>query len=275
MKEIERAWEMRVAAKYRGESLLLSRGEQDMLVNSILYNEMREKKEKEEELADLSEELSKMMDHYSSLKDDYKEMKKECRELSAENNSLKSDVMKLKEDNKALRESRHTRTVVVKDVSEKEKNQDLLISNLKNELREKNRKIGELEQFSDFLRNEVEKRNIFLNQQKEKCEHCEKRDLCLKRVLLVGGIAKLKDEYEKAALDLNGQFKFHEGHKSKSRELKDLIKWADTVIIPVEINSHFACLEAKKLCKKWNKKYQVINSASVSSVKRTLEDIAC
>lgn len=205
MKEIQRAWEMRIALKYRGESLFRT----------------------------------------------------------------------LKKENKVLRENRQTKTVVVKEISKKERTQDLLIQSLKSELKAKGDRIDDLVQFVDFLSSEIEKRDLLLKRQEEKCEHCDKKDLCLERVLLVGGIARLKDEYEKTALDLNGQFKFHEGHKSKNKELKDLVKWADTVIIPVEINSHFACLEAKKLCKKWNKKYQVINSASVSSVKRTLESIAC
>lgn len=274
MREIQRAWEMRISAQYRGGSLLLSRDEQDELVNSILFDEIRERKEKEEELASLSDELSKMMDYYSSLKDDFKTLKKECKDLSLENNCLKTDIAKLKEGNKMLRENRQTKTVVVKEVSKKERTQDALINELKNKLKAKDEKLNELDKFIIFLKNEVEKRDALLEQSKERCDHCEKRDLCLKRVLLVGGIARLKDDYEKAALDLNGQFKFHEGHKSKNKELKELIRWADTVIIPVEINSHFACLEAKKLCKKWNKKFQVINSASVSSVKRTLENMA-
>jgi hypothetical protein len=107
------------------------------------------------------------------------------------------------------------------------------------------------------------------------CETCPNRDLCARRVLLVGGITKLCAFYRDLVEKMGGEFGYHDGRASGGeRALENLIGWADVVLCPVDVNSHRACLSVKKTCKKWEKPYYMLPSSSVSSISRALADVA-
>lgn len=131
---------------------------------------------------------------------------------------------------------------------------------------------GEINQ---FMRAEVERLLQKMLREEAECETCPNRDLCARRVLLVGGITKLCAFYRDMVEEMGGEFGYHDGRSSGGeRALENLIGWADVVLCPVDVNSHRACLSVKKICKKWDKPYYMLTSSSVSSISRALVDVA-
>jgi hypothetical protein len=125
------------------------------------------------------------------------------------------------------------------------------------------------------LRVEVQSALEGLPQQEEACEaacqDCPEYDLCGRRVLLVGGISRLKASYRDLIAGAGGEFRHHEGGKSGGPcTLQEAIHWADIVLCPVDVNSHDACRSVKVICKKTEKPYHMMSSSGVSSVARVL-----
>lgn len=88
-----------------------------------------------------------------------------------------------------------------------------------------------------------------------------------KRVLIVGGITKLKSFYREAVENLGGDFSYHDGYlRSGERELESLVARSDIILCPVDCNSHNACLSVKKICSRTNKPCQFLPSSSLSSI---------
>lgn len=113
------------------------------------------------------------------------------------------------------------------------------------------------------------------SQIKSDCSTCISYDLCQKRILLVGGMTKLRPFYQKLVENTGGEFKHHDGHNGGSKHrLENWVDWADIVLCPVDVNSHSACLNVKRTCKKLDKSYQMLSSSSVSSISRALESVA-
>lgn len=96
-------------------------------------------------------------------------------------------------------------------------------------------------------------------------------DLCDKRVLIVGGLTKLRSFYRDVVENHGASFEYHDGYlKSGERELEHLIKKSDIILCPVDCNSHGACLSVKKICNRINKPYQMLASSSLSSISQAL-----
>lgn len=109
----------------------------------------------------------------------------------------------------------------------------------------------------------------------ENCQNCPNRELCEQRVLLVGGISKLRAVYQNLVEGDGGEFKYHDGGTNGGeRNLQNLVGWADVVLCPVDVNSHGAALGVKKMCKKLEKPYFMLRSSSVSSIARALDNVA-
>jgi hypothetical protein len=105
------------------------------------------------------------------------------------------------------------------------------------------------------------------------CQDCAAYDLCGKRVLLVGGLNRLRAVYGLLVADVGGDFRYHDGVKSgRNSALEGMIRWADIVLCPVDINSHGACLSVKNLCKKMDKPYHMMPSSGASTVARVLAE---
>ncbi len=106
------------------------------------------------------------------------------------------------------------------------------------------------------------------------CEKCPNRDLCEKKILLVGGITKLEAVYRSLVNGVGGKFKYHDGRsRGGERSLQDKIGWADVILCPVDVNSHSAALGVKKICRKLDKPYFILRKSSISSVLRVLNEL--
>jgi hypothetical protein len=101
--------------------------------------------------------------------------------------------------------------------------------------------------------------------------HCPVFDLCKKRILIVGGIARMEALYRQLIESSGGVFEYHEGHmKGGSKKLENSLKRADLVLCPVNCNSHAACSMVKNLCKKHNKPVHMLSNLSLNVVSQVI-----
>jgi hypothetical protein len=101
--------------------------------------------------------------------------------------------------------------------------------------------------------------------------HCPAFDLCKKRILIVGGIARMEVLYRQLIESSGGVFEYHEGHmKGGSKQLENSLKRADLVLCPVNCNSHAACSMVKNLCKKHNKPVHMLSNFSLNIVSQVI-----
>ncbi|MEA3279906.1 MAG: DUF2325 domain-containing protein [Thermodesulfobacteriota bacterium] len=105
-----------------------------------------------------------------------------------------------------------------------------------------------------------------------KCdETCPSFDLCQKRILIVGGIVKIKDRYKKLIEKNGGKFDYHDGYvKGGTKGLKNQIRRADMVLCPVNCNSHNACLVTKKLGKKYSRPVHMLAGSGLSAISQAI-----
>lgn len=102
-------------------------------------------------------------------------------------------------------------------------------------------------------------------------DHCPAFGLCRKRVLIVGGIARMESLYRKLIEDEGGRLEYHDGSvKGGSRKLEGSLKRADIVLCPVNCNSHAACALVKRLGKKHKKPVHMMANFSLSAVSQML-----
>lgn len=101
---------------------------------------------------------------------------------------------------------------------------------------------------------------------------CPLFDFCGKRILIVGGITKIKTFYRRAIEKKGAVFEYHDGWGKHG--LEGLIRRSDMILCPVNCNSHNACLSVKKLCKKYCKRVQMLPSSSLSSISQALSKSA-
>ena len=102
---------------------------------------------------------------------------------------------------------------------------------------------------------------------------CPAFDLCEKRVLIVGGIARMESLYREVIEGSGGVFDYHDGYMRKgSKPLEDRMKRADMVLCPVNCNSHAACTVVKKLGKKHKKNVHMLHNYSVSAISQVIRD---
>ncbi len=97
-------------------------------------------------------------------------------------------------------------------------------------------------------------------------------DLSGKRILIVGGITKIKAFYRQAIEKKGAVFEYHDGWGKHG--LEGLIRRSDMVLCPVNCNSHNACLNVKKLCKKYCKCVRMLPSSSLSAISQALSKSA-
>ncbi|MCD4669218.1 MAG: DUF2325 domain-containing protein, partial [Actinomycetia bacterium] len=147
-----------------------------------------------------------------------------------------------------------------------------LAASLDDVKKERNRLHEELKESRETNRlaiSEIENLLREINLGEIDCEKCPNRNLCEKKILLVGGITKLEAVYRSLVNGVGGKFKYHDGRpKGGGRSLHDKIGWADVILCPVDVNSHGAALGVKKICRKLDKPYFILRKSSVSSVSR-------
>lgn len=88
-----------------------------------------------------------------------------------------------------------------------------------------------------------------------------------KRILIVGGLTKLKAMYRKIVESNGGIFDYHSGRiRSGKNNLEARVKRSDLVICPVNHNSHTACLKVKQFCNKHSKDMHMIPGSSLTAI---------
>jgi hypothetical protein len=100
---------------------------------------------------------------------------------------------------------------------------------------------------------------------------CPSFNLCRKRVLIVGGIARMEALYRQLIETSGGVFEYHDGYMNGgARQLENSLKRSDLVLCPVNCNSHAACAMVKNLGKKHNKPVHMLASFSLSTVSQII-----
>ena len=101
---------------------------------------------------------------------------------------------------------------------------------------------------------------------------CPSFDLCQKRILLVGGITRIKSLYRQLIEDSGGIFEYHDGYMQKGvKKLENSLRRADMVLCPVNCNSHAACSIVKNLGKKYDKPVHMLANSSLSAISQTMQ----
>ena len=108
--------------------------------------------------------------------------------------------------------------------------------------------------------------------EKSSCsEDCPSFNLCQKRILIVGGIARMESQYRRLIEEGGGVLEYHEGNmKGGTRQLENSLRRADIVLCPVNCNSHAACSMVKNLGKKHKKPVYMLPNFSMSTISRAL-----
>ncbi len=92
------------------------------------------------------------------------------------------------------------------------------------------------------------------------------------RLLYVGGRPSAVPHLKSGAARRQAELLHHDGGIEHSlQRLEDLVEQADLVFCPVDCVSHGACLLARELCKRANKPFVPLRSASLSHFRRTLD----
>ena len=106
----------------------------------------------------------------------------------------------------------------------------------------------------------------------ENCsECCPEYPICAKRVLVVGGITRIRHLYRDLIESAGGKFDYHDGYmKNAKQNIEAQVKRSDLVICPVTCNSHGACDKVKRLCRKYDKPIRMLPSAGLSAISSAL-----
>ncbi len=100
---------------------------------------------------------------------------------------------------------------------------------------------------------------------------CPRPSLCARKILVVGGLTKMKPLYKRLVESNGGLFDYHDGYmKQGKQELDSQVRRADLILCPVSCNSHGACLAVKQLCRKYGKPARMLSSPSLSAISRGL-----
>jgi hypothetical protein len=176
-------------------------------------------------------------------------------ELAKENQLLKEKIRELEGENYNIsgelrRTEREKRSLQIKSFELENGSQELS---------------AELNQLIEYV-------TSFVNCKENNCdESCPEFNLCAKRILVVGGITKMKHHYRNLIESSGGLFDYHDGYmKNGNHNLEARVKRSDLVICPVNCNSHNACLKVKQLCNKHNKDIKMLNSSSISAFSSAL-----
>ncbi len=98
---------------------------------------------------------------------------------------------------------------------------------------------------------------------------------CAKKILIIGGITKIKHLYKDLIEDCGHECIYLDGYMRRGdRLLEKKIINCDIVFCPVDCNSHNACSSAKKLCRKHCKPIKILSSSSVTNMAEAIQSIS-
>ncbi|SFG10491.1 hypothetical protein SAMN05660649_00690 [Desulfotomaculum arcticum] len=110
--------------------------------------------------------------------------------------------------------------------------------------------------------------------QTDHCKKCFNCKQCMKKVLIIGGITKIKHLYKDLIENCGHKCIYLDGYMRRGDKLleKKIIK-CDLVFCPVDCNSHNACASAKKLCRKHGKPIKMLTSSSITNMVQAIQSI--
>ena len=133
---------------------------------------------------------------------------------------------------------------------------------------------SELEAVKHRLRRARENRKDRLNQN-VRSTFDPKKGLCGKAVLYLGGRSGNIGQMRRVAEEMEVILLHHDGGLDQSqRAIGDLVQKCDAVVCPINYINHQACLNAKRLCKRFNKPFVPIRSSGRGTFSRALGDLA-
>jgi len=160
-------------------------------------------------------------------------------------------------------------------LKERDSEQTLEIRNMQNENRSLRTQLLDLQSINYRLAEEVsdliEKLTPCFEKGNQCQDKCIKYQLCSKRILIVGGITKIKHLYKQLVESSGGEFDYHDGYMNNGKiNIESRVMRADLVICPVNCNSHNACQMVKKLCRKFDRPVKMLANSSLSSISDAL-----
>ena len=216
-----------------------------------------------------------------------KEVDGTARILRKENKRLKDSLAELQERNASLEKELEGSQNHSLLAQLRAQNQDLhlQLSSLFKEIEGYQYRLNGLQRRNEELQSELDRQRQINRHLAEEIERiitqfsnmnrCDQTCLSLslwrKRVLIVGGMTKMKAFYRKLIEDNGGVFEYHDGYTRGSTKTLDCqIRRADVVLCPVDCNGHNACSMAKKLGKKYKKTVKMLPGSGLSAISRAL-----
>ena len=237
--------------------------EENDKLSKILKQGKEARREMTRRLTALEKSLAEMEGNYNRVIIENARLIEELTEINSDKH-----FDKLKTENTALKN-------LVSGSEDKLKNYEQIVESLKNERGKMVSNLSGLEETNNHLRDELN-RSIqqFFSIYQQCDESCPAFNLCSKRILLVGGITRLRSLYRNLIEEKGGVFDYHDGYmRGGENILEEKIGHSDVVLCPVDVNSHNACLSVKRICKKSRRSYQMLPSSSLTSIGRALVDI--
>ncbi|MCD6224985.1 MAG: DUF2325 domain-containing protein [Deltaproteobacteria bacterium] len=127
------------------------------------------------------------------------------------------------------------------------------------------------QQLAEEVSGLISKLTSFVEKEDQCRDKCARYQLCSKRILIVGGITKIKHLYKQLVESSGGEFDYHDGYMNNGKiNIEARVMRADLVICPVNCNSHTACERVKKLCRKFGRPVKMLSNSSLSSISDAL-----
>jgi hypothetical protein len=257
------------------------------MVHMAMHWNSRERAASLAKLSIVEKEQAELRERFKESASDRKALEKRCKELEAENRSLQADLASTLKKNKALAgqgsiEAREGRIVEL----------ERMVSNLQQERAELSRTVAKQNRRIEAMteerlrQSEVNDRLAVVDEELreslgetlrtmrriDSCdEKCPDFDLCRKRVLIVGGIARMESLYRRMIENSGGRLEYHDGNlNGGAKQLESRLMRADIVLCPVNCNSHAACSLVKNLGKKHRKPVHMMPNFSLSAVSRVI-----
>jgi hypothetical protein len=232
--------------------------------------------------ADANRKLSRLLDRQKEKADaarrENSELKKSREEACILAERFRRELKSCEVQKEEMRASRMRISEINKDVARLERRVAELKEEKKRLEKEKSyveKKLLDLQATNGILTEDL---NLLISQMasyveiKPRCrESCPKPELCAKRILIVGGLTKMKQLYQNLVESSGGEFEYHDGYmQNGKRRLEDRVKRCDLVICPVNCNSHGAASKVKEICQKHRKPFKMLPTSSLSAIANVL-----
>lgn len=229
---------------------------------------------------ELSQRLEEEIRIKRSVKKEKEELEREFTELQRAHLFLEKKKDGLERSLNELREEGVVETLRAQNCQLKTKTRELSTM-----INDHEKRMKSLRNQNDYLLSKLERQreaNAHLRKEKEEfiqqISSLNQPDdsnppLCLssKRVLVVGGITKLRSFYRKLIEEKGAIFKYHDGYMhGGTNGLENEVRKADVVLCPVNCNSHNASLMVKRLSKKYGKPFHMLANSSLNTISQAL-----